>query len=41
MGLDIPGMNLLLDRIPVSSVPCATVRTLKPKNLKNLKNLKT
>jgi len=32
-------IGLLLDRIPVSNVPRATVRTLKPKNLtKNLKN---
>src|SRR6218665_3540718 len=33
--------SFLLDRILVSMVPRATVRTLKPKNLKNLKNLKT
>jgi len=32
-------IDLLLDRIPVSSVSGATVRTLKPKNLENL-NLK-
>ena len=29
-------MGLLLDRIPVSSIPRATVRTLKPKKPKNL-----
>src|SRR6218665_3088937 len=33
-------IGLLLDRIPVPSVPRATVRTLKPKKPKNLKNLK-
>jgi len=29
-----------LDRIPVSSVPRATLHTLKPKKSKNLKKLK-
>ena len=34
--------SFLLDRIVVSSVPRATVRTLKPKNLKKtFKNLNT
>ena len=36
---DVTCLGLHLDRIiriPVSSVPRATVRTLKPKNLKNL-----
>ena len=44
MGLDSHGISLLLDRIPVSSVPRATVRTCtlklkknkKPKKPKNL-----
>jgi len=34
-----PSIGLLLDHIPVSSVPRATVRTLKPKILKKTKNL--
>ena len=35
------GLGLLLDHIPVSSVPRATVRTLKSKKPKKPKNLKT
>ena len=40
MGLESPDLHnigLLLDCIPVSSVPRATVRTLKPKTPKNKK----
>ena len=33
-------MCLLFGRIPASSVPRGTVRTLKPKNLKKLKTFK-
>jgi len=43
-NLRVGPISLLLDCIPVSSIPRATVRTLKskkPKKPKNLRNLKT